>query len=56
MELSEKKTVITHISDGFEFLGWSFQKYQETLFIKPLRRSIERIIERIREIRHKGDA
>jgi len=27
LELSKEKTVITHIDQGFNFLGWSFRKY-----------------------------
>jgi RNA-directed DNA polymerase len=27
LELSEKKTIITHIGDGFDFLGWNIRKY-----------------------------
>ena len=28
LELSEKKTTITHIDNGFDFLGWNFRKYK----------------------------
>jgi len=56
LELSEKKTVITHINDGFDFLGWNFRKYQGKLLIKPSQKSIGRIIERIRNILHKAAA
>ena len=27
LQLSEEKTVITHIRDGFDFLGWTFKKH-----------------------------
>ena len=33
LELSEEKTHITHIDDGFDFLGWNFRKYTEKLLI-----------------------
>ena len=33
LELSESKTLITHINDGFNFLGWSFRKYNGILLI-----------------------
>jgi len=56
LELSETKTVITHIDDGFDFLGWNFRKYQGKLLIKPSQKSIGRIIERIRNILHKAAA
>lgn len=50
LELSEEKTIITNISDGFDFLGWNFRKYQEKLIIKPSKKSIDSITERISEI------
>ena len=56
LELSESKTLITHINDGFDFLGWSFRKYDGTLLIKPSRKSIRRIIGKVREIVHKAAA
>ena len=39
LELSEEKTVITHISDGFDLLGWNFRKYKGKLIIKPSRKA-----------------
>src|SRR6056297_2947818 len=27
LELSREKTKITHIKEGFDFLGWNFRKY-----------------------------
>lgn len=33
--LSEKKTKITHIDDGFDFLGVKHRKYKGKLLIKP---------------------
>jgi len=39
LELSEEKTHITHIDDGFDFLGWNFRKYGGKLLIKPSRKS-----------------
>jgi RNA-directed DNA polymerase len=56
LELSEKKTLITHIDDGFDFLGWNFRKYRGKLLIKPSRKSIIRITEKIRNILHKAAA
>ena len=35
LELSEEKTAITHINDGFNFLGFNVRKYQSKLLIKP---------------------
>ena len=47
LELSEEKTLITHIDDGFDFLGWNFRKYKGKLLIKPSKKSIEKITEKI---------
>jgi len=35
LELSNEKTLITHIDNGFDFLGWNFRKYKGKLLIKP---------------------
>ena len=48
MALSDEKTKITRVSDGFDFLGWHFCKTDGELVITPTARSIERIVERIR--------
>lgn len=50
LELSPEKTRITHINDGFEFLGWNFRKYRGILLIKPSQKAITNIIEKIRSI------
>ena len=50
LELSLEKTRITHINDGFEFLGWCFRKYRGILLIKPSQKAIASIIEKIRII------
>lgn len=47
LELSEEKTLITHIDEGFDFLGWNFRKYKGKLLIKPSKKSIEKITEKI---------
>ena len=47
LELSESKTLITHINDGFDFLGWSFRKYDGILLIKPSRESIRKVTDTI---------
>lgn len=56
LELSESKTLITHINVGFDFLGWSFRKYDGILLTKPSRQSIKRITDKIREIIHRSAA
>jgi len=41
LTLSEEKTSITHIDDGFDFLGWTFRKFKGKLLIKPSKDSIK---------------
>ena len=47
LKLSEEKTLITHIDDGFDFLGWNFRKYKGKLIIKPSRKSVEKVTKAI---------
>jgi RNA-directed DNA polymerase len=39
LTLSEEKTKIVHIDEGFEFLGWNFRKYSGKMLIKPSRKT-----------------
>ncbi|MBS7528844.1 group II intron reverse transcriptase/maturase [Fusibacter paucivorans] len=50
LELSQEKTVITNIGQGFNFLGWQFRKYCGKLIIKPTNDSFKRIKDKVREI------
>jgi RNA-directed DNA polymerase len=50
LELSPEKTIITHIEDGFDFLGQNIRKYNGKLLIKPSFRSIKSLWRRIRDI------
>ena len=56
LELSEEKTLITHIDDGFDFLGWNFRKYNGKLLIKPSKKSFDKIIEKISDVIKEGKA
>jgi RNA-directed DNA polymerase len=49
LRLSEEKTLITNVADGFDFLGWNFRKYNGKLLIKPSKKSQENVLEKIRE-------
>ena len=41
LELSPEKTVITHVREGFDFLGQNVRRYPNgKLLIKPSRKSI----------------
>lgn len=50
LTLSEEKTLITHISEGFDFLGFNVRKYNGTLIIKPSRNSQKRMSEKLHEV------
>lgn len=54
LELSEEKTLITHIEEGFDFLGWNFKKYpvqgKMKLLIKPSKKSLDAVKKRVREV------
>lgn len=47
LKLSEEKTVITHIDDGFDFLGWNFRKFKGKLIIKPSHKSMSKITKKL---------
>lgn len=44
LTLSEEKTTITHIDNGFDFLGWTFKKFKGKLIVKPSKNSIKSLI------------
>lgn len=48
LTLSEEKTRVTFISEGFDFLGWNFRKYNGKLLIKPSKSSCKNIADKIR--------
>ena len=50
LELSEAKTRIVHIDEGFDFLGWNFRKYSGKLLIKPSRKSVQAHYDKVKEI------
>lgn len=50
LELSEHKTKITHINDGFDFLGFNVRKYSGKLLIKPAKPKIKRFLQKVKHI------
>ena len=57
LELSPTKTKITHINDGFDFLGFHVRKYKNgKLLIKPAKANITRFLKEIRSTIKKGVA
>ena len=50
LTLSEEKTKITHIDEGFDFLGFNVRKYNGILLIKPSKKSLKKFMTKIRGI------
>jgi len=50
LTLSPEKTVITHIDDGFDFLGQNLRKYNGKMLIKPSRKSVRSVLGKVRDI------
>lgn len=50
LTLSEEKTKITHIEEGFDFLGFNLRKYKGKFIMKPSKKSRKRFLDKVREI------
>jgi len=48
LQLSEEITKITHIDDGFDFLGFNIRRYSGKLLIKPSKQSVKTFLAKIR--------
>ncbi len=48
LTLSEEKTRITHIEEGFDFLGWNIRKYDGKLLTKPSKKNVTTFLDDIR--------
>jgi RNA-directed DNA polymerase len=49
LELSSEKTKISHINEGFDFLGFNIRKYKEKLLIKPSLSAIKKFTDSLKE-------
>nr|WP_306309330.1 group II intron maturase-specific domain-containing protein [Xenorhabdus anantnagensis] len=50
LTLSEEKTHITHINDGFDFIGFNLRKYRGKLLIKPSKSNVLSFLSHLREL------
>lgn len=50
LEMSEEKTRVTHIEEGFDFLGQNIRKYDGKLIIKPADKNVKNFLGKIRKI------
>jgi RNA-directed DNA polymerase len=55
LRLSPEKTHITHIKDGFDFLGQNVREYRQMVLITPSRKNVKTFLDNIREV-IKGNA
>lgn len=49
LELSIEKTKLTHINDGFDFLGQNIRKYNGKLLIKPSKKNVLQFLAKIKK-------
>ncbi len=54
LELSESKTLITHVDKGFDFLGMNIRKYNGKLLIKPSKSKVLLFPKKIKELLQKN--
>lgn len=50
LELSKEKTTITHIADGFDFLGQNVRKYKGKVIIKPSGKNVKAFLDKVRQV------
>lgn len=50
LTLSPEKTVITHVSEGFDFLGQNIRSYDGKLLIKPSRKNMRNMLKKVKDI------
>jgi RNA-directed DNA polymerase len=48
--LSDEKTVVTHIDDGFDFLGFNIRSYNGKVLTKPSKASIASVLKKVKNI------
>jgi RNA-directed DNA polymerase len=49
LTLSEEKTLITHVKDGFDFLGQNTRKYKGKVLTKPAKKNVQSFLNGIRK-------
>jgi RNA-directed DNA polymerase len=51
LELSQEKTLVTHVETGFDFLGQNVRKYDDgKLLLRPSKKSVRAVLAKAREI------
>jgi len=50
LTLSDEKTKVTHIKEGFDFLGQNVRKYNGKLLIKPSKKNVINFLAKVRKV------
>jgi RNA-directed DNA polymerase len=50
LQLSEEKTLITHISKGFDFLGFNIRSYNGKVLTKPAKKNVKAVTAKIKKV------
>lgn len=50
LRLSQEKTRVTHITEGFDFLGWNVRRYGGKLLIKPSKKNVQAFYGKVKGI------
>lgn len=48
LELAPEKTHVTHIDQGFDFLGWTARKFKGKLIVKPSKKNTQAFLTKVR--------
>ena len=56
LELAPEKTKVTHLTDGYDFLGQNIRRYNKKLLIKPSRKNVKAFLHKVRELIRKLQA
>ena len=54
LTLSEEKTLITLIDDGFDFLGFNVRKFNGTLLTRPAKDCVKRMLDKVKREIHRS--
>ena len=57
LALSQEKTKITHIDEGFDFLGQNFRKHRGKLLTTPSKKNVKNLLDKVRHLikKHKTE-
>lgn len=50
LELSHEKTSITHVEEGFDFLGQHIRRYGNKVLLKPSRKSVQTLLSKVDQV------